>query len=98
MTLIELINLVVVVFGLFLATKIHFHIKQGKLIPETWPRRFGIGAGAILLVVLMIGDILRGPLSEILDYLVSNFILSLALGVVAYIGGRTIARRVRDKK
>jgi hypothetical protein len=98
MTLINLINVVVVILGLFLATKIHFHIKRGKLIPETWPRLFGIGAGAVMFVQSMIGSILRVPLSEIVEYTVSNFIWSLAFGIVVYIGGRTLARRVRDKK
>lgn len=98
MTLINLINVVVVVLTLFLATMLYFHIKRGKLIPETWPRLFGIGVGAVMFVGSMIRSNLRGPLSEIVDDTVSNFIWSLALGIVAYIGGRTLARRVRDKK
>jgi hypothetical protein len=97
MSPIDLISIVLFILGLFLATVTHILIKRGKLKPETWPRVFGIGTGAFIFIGSMIGSILRRPLSEIVDYTVTNFFWSLAFGIVGYIGGLSLERRLREK-
>lgn len=98
MVITDLINIVVVICGLYLAIKIHLHVKQGKLIPETWSGLFGIGAGSVMFVESMIRSVLENPSSEFVKQIIGNFIWSFAFGVVVYIGGRIIIRRIQDKK
>ena len=85
------------ILWLLLATVMHILIKRGKLKPATWPRVGGIGAGLFMFVGLMITSILLRPISEIVDYTVTNFFLSLAFGIVGYIGGRILASRYQDE-
>jgi len=90
---IDLISIVLLILALFLATVTQILIKRGKLKPEMWPRVFGLGAGAFMFLSSMIASILLRPISEIVDYTVTNFFWSLAMGIVGYIGGRMFARR-----
>ncbi len=98
MTPINLISIVLLILGLLLATVMQILTKRGKLKPETWPRVFGIGAGVFMFVGSMIASVLLRPISEIVDYTVTNFFSSLALGIVGYFGGRILAGRKQDKK
>jgi hypothetical protein len=82
---------------LFLAIVTQILIKRGKLKPEMWPRVFGIGTGIYGFVSLMITSILLRPRSKIVNYTVESFLWSLALAIVAYIGGHILASRKQDK-
>ncbi|MGI0016662.1 MAG: hypothetical protein ACREBU_24830 [Nitrososphaera sp.] len=90
---IDLITMILLIVVLFLAAIVSILIKRGKLKPVIWPRVFGIGAGVFMFVSSMIASILLRPISEIVDYTVTNFFWSLAMGIVGYFGGRSLARR-----
>jgi hypothetical protein len=92
MKLIDLISIVMLIIGLFLAIIMYILIRRGNLKTETWPRVGGIGAGIFMFVGLMITSILLRPISEIVNYTVTNLFWSLAFGIVAYFGGRKLAR------
>ncbi len=98
MKLIDLITIVMLIVGLFLVIIMQILIKRGKLKPEMWPRVVGVGTGIFMFIGSMATCILLRPISQIVDYTVESFFWSLALGVVAYFGGRNLANRRLDKK
>lgn len=71
--------------------------RRNKLKPELWPRILGFAAGMYAFSSLMTARILREPISEFVDYAITNLFWSLPFGVIGYLTGREYARR-RDKK
>jgi hypothetical protein len=93
MTPIDLISILLLIPGLFLAVVAHILIRQGKLKPKTWPRVLGVGGGVYMFVSSMVTSVLLRPISEFVDYTIASFLLSLVLGIVGYFSGRELARR-----
>jgi len=94
----DLITIVVLIFGLVWGTIMLILWRRRKTKPKTWPHLLGIGVGIYMLVSSMTASILLRPISEFVNYTITNFILSLAIGAVSYFSGRMIARRAQDKK
>ena len=97
MTSKDLITIVVLILGLFLIASLFILITRGKLKREMWPLIFGAGAGLYMFVSSMTFSIFLRPVSEIVDYTISNVLWALAFGAMGYFGGRMIVRRVRKK-
>ena len=97
MTLKFLITVITLITALIFVTVTIIFIRRNKSKPETWPRFIGVGSGVYLFIPLMVQSILSRPLSELLGYTVSNTILSLGLGIMAYFSIRKI-KIVRDKQ
>ncbi len=95
---IDLISIILLIPGLFLATAMYILIKRGKLKLVMWPRIFGISGGLYMFLSSMITSILLRPASEIVEYTITNFIWSLALGIVGYFGGRMLVRCLQNNK
>ncbi len=72
MTPLALITVILLAFGLALAIATYVLAKRNKLGPGMWPRILGIGALAFGFGSLMISGILLRPLSELLDYTLTN--------------------------
>ncbi len=98
MTLEDLITTVMLILGLVWITTLLVLIKLGKLKLEMWPRILGIGGGLYTFVCLMTFSILLRPISEFMDYTVTNTLWSLAIGIVGYFGGHRIVRSSQNKK
>jgi hypothetical protein len=97
MTLKDLITLILLLPALLLAIAVYILMKKGKLKQVLWPRVLGVGAGLYMFISSMIASILLRPISEIMDYTLTNFFSSFVLGIVAYFSGRIFERRLRDK-
>jgi hypothetical protein len=67
---------------------------------KMWPRIFGIGGGIFSFVLMMTQSIQFWPRSEFLNYTISNFLWSLAIGIVCYFSGRKCvhAKVVRESE
>jgi hypothetical protein len=94
----DLITIIVLIFGLVWGTIMFVIWRRSKTKPETWPHFFGIGIGVYMLVSSMTASILLRPRSELVDYIITNFILSLAVGLIGYFSGRKIARDAKNRK
>ena len=93
----DLITMVVLIVGLFLAMIMYVLLKRKKLKAATLPRIFGVSAGVYAFVVFMVFSILLRPVSELVHNTFTNLLSSLAFGIAGYIGGRRIARYYKDK-
>ena len=91
-------DLVPLIFGLVWALVTFVLLKRNNSKPSTWAPILGIGIGVYIFVMLMTGSILRKPISEFLDYTITNFSLALPLGIIGYFTGRGYARRRENKK
>jgi hypothetical protein len=90
----ETIDWIALTLGLIWGTVMFILWRRNK--PKLWPRIFGIGAGVYMFVLLMTGSMLLRPISEFVDYTITNFLLSLPAGIVAYFSARKIARNMAD--
>jgi len=93
---IDLTTMVQLTFGLVWGVAIFILYKRNKSKPKLWPRIFGIGIGVFWFVVSMIGSMMLWPISEFVNYTITNSLWSLAAGIVGYFSGHKIAR-MRDK-
>ena len=84
-------------FALFWGIVTFILFRRNKSKPELWSRIFGFGAGMYAFSSLMIASILREPLSEFVDYTITNLFLSLPIGIISYLTGRAYARRRENK-
>ena len=96
MELEDLLTIIMLMPGLFLAVAIHVLLKRKKLKAKALPRVFAIGAGIYTLIGSMIFSIFLRPISEFANYTTTNIFSSLIFAIVGYIGGRRIARIIRD--
>jgi quinol-cytochrome oxidoreductase complex cytochrome b subunit len=72
--------------------------RKNKSKPKMWSRIFGAGVTVYMLVLTLIGIIRpTRPISQLLDYTISNFFWSLFMGGIAYFGGHMVARRFEKK-
>ena len=94
----DLVTLIEFVIGLFLAIIMYFVIKKGKVKLEMWPRIVGIGGGIIAFVFMMIMSMSLRPLSELVDYTITNFFWSLMLSIMSYLGCYMVVWRNRNGK
>lgn len=92
------IDFIAPIFGLFWGIAMYILLKQNKSKPELWPRISGFGVGVYAFLSLMTASILREPISEFVDYTITNLFLSLPLGIISYLTGRAYARRRENKK
>lgn len=93
---IDLISIVGLIVGFPLAIAMHVLIKQRKINGKMLPLILGIGAGIYMFVFSMSASLLTRPISEFANYTIANIVLSFALGIMGYIGGRRIARNMPD--
>ncbi|SRR6266545_654155 len=93
----DLITTVLLIVGLFLAIVMYVLLKRKKLKAAALPRIFGVGVGVYAFVGLMVSSTLLRPLSESVNYTITNLFSALAFGIAGYIGGREIARYYKDK-
>jgi len=93
----DLITIVMLIVGLFLAIVMYVLLKRKKLKAAALPRIFGVGIGIYAFVLFMVSSILLRPLSELVSYTITNLFSALVFGIVGYIGGRTIARHYQDR-
>lgn len=91
------VDFIAPIFGLLLGLVMYILLKHNKSKPKLWPRILGFGAGMYAFLSLMTASILREPISEFVDYTITNLVLSLPFGIIGYLTGREIARR-REKK
>ena len=97
MTLKDLITIVVIIYGLVWGTIMLILWRRSRTKPKTWPGLLAIGIGVYLFVSSMTASLLLRPISEFVDYTITNFILSFAVGVIGYFSGHKIARDAQDK-
>lgn len=90
MTLKALMDIITIIAILIFGTVTLVFIRRNKLKPESWPGFIGISGGICLFVLLMIQSIFMEPSSELFNYTVTNSVLSLALGIMAYFSFRQI--------
>lgn len=93
MATIDLLSIITLIYGLLFTTGGLILYRRSQSKPEVLPRLIGFGAGLYLFVSLMTGSMLERPITQIVDYLVTNTFLSLGFGLVGYISGRKLARR-----
>jgi len=93
----DLITIVMLIVGLFLAIVMYVLLKRKKLKAVALPRIIGIGVGVYAFVLFMVSSILLRPVSELVNATFTNLFSALVFGIVGYIGGRTIARHYQDK-
>jgi hypothetical protein len=96
MTPIDLITIAELIVGLFLVSTMVILFRLGKLKIATLPHILGVGAGIFGFVSLMMTSIFLRPSSDLVDYTVTNFLLSLVGGILAYVSGRMIVGGKRD--
>jgi quinol-cytochrome oxidoreductase complex cytochrome b subunit len=72
-------------------------LRRNKSNPKLWPRIFGIGAAIFMIILSVLGTLKPKPVSELMDYIISNFFWSLVVGVIAYFSGRILVRRFGSK-
>jgi hypothetical protein len=92
------IDIIAPIFGLFWGLLIYIVLKLNKSKPKLWPRILGFGVGMYAFLSLMTASILREPISEFLDYAITNLFLSIPFGLIGYLAGREYARRKGNKK
>ena len=92
------IDFIAPILALFWAIVTFILFRRNKSKPELWPRFFGFGAGMYAFSSLMTASILREPISEFVDYTITNLFLSLPFGIISYLTGRAYARRRENKK
>jgi hypothetical protein len=92
----ETIDWIDLILGLICVAIMLILLRQNK--PKMWPRIFGIGGGMFMFVLSMIRSWLLWPKSEFVDYIISNFLWSLAMGIWAYFCGRILVRRFSNEK
>lgn len=97
MQLIDLITTVGLVIGLILTIVVFSLIRQSKLKPEMFPRVLGIGTTVYGFALLMTASLLLRPLSDFINYTLTNYLLVAALGIVAYISGYIMKRRQKNR-
>jgi len=97
MKTIDLITMGQLILGVVWGTVMLILLRRNKSKPNMWPLIFGVGVGVLGFVLLMTGSILLRPISEFIDYTITNFFWSLAGGIVGYFSGRRIARLMQDK-
>ncbi|MCI0610587.1 MAG: hypothetical protein L0Z71_16195 [Anaerolineae bacterium] len=93
----DLITVRLLILGVVWGTGMLILWRRNKSKPEMWPRIFGVGTGVYGFVSLMLGSILFRPISELVNYTITNFFWSLVLSIIAYFGGRRMARHFQDK-
>lgn len=89
----DLISIGQLILGLVCGTGMLILLNRNKSSPKIWPRILGLGGALYLFVASMIGSVLLRPVSEIVDYTISNFFWSIMLGIVSYFSGHILARR-----
>jgi len=92
------IDIITPIFGLFWGLVTYILLKQNKSKPKLWPRILGFGIGMFAFLSLMIASMLREPISEFVDYTITNLFLSLPFGIIGYLTGREYARRRENRK
>jgi len=89
----DTIDMILLVVGLVWGVILLYLWRRNKSKPKMWPRLLGIGGWVYGFTSLMTTSILLSPKSEIVNYTISNFLWSLAVGVVCYFSGRILADR-----
>ncbi len=93
----DLITMVMLSVGLFLVIVMYVLLKLKKLKVTALPRILGVGAGVYVFVSFMVSSIFLRPLSELVNYTITNLLSSLVFGIAGYISGRTLARHYQDR-
>jgi hypothetical protein len=96
MILKDLLTIVMLIPGLFLAAAMYILLKRKKLKAKVLPRILAIGAGIYTLVCPMIFSIFLRPISEFANYTITNLFLSLVFAVMGYFSGHRFAHDVPD--
>lgn len=91
---IDFITTVLLILGLIWGTCMLILFRRDRSKPEKWPHILGIGTGVFGFISLMTASILLRPISEFVDYTITNFFWSLAGGLVGYVSGRIFAHRL----
>jgi hypothetical protein len=86
------------IFGLIWGIVMYILLKQNQSKLKLWPPILGFGTGMYAFSSLMTASILREPISEFVDYTITNLFLSLPFGIIGYLTGREYARRRENKK
>jgi len=97
MTTIDLITVIQLILVLFLAIVMYVLLKRKILKPKALPLVLGLGTGVFVLVSSMITSLILRPISEFMDYAITNFLSSIVFGLIGYFGGRRFARRSQDE-
>jgi drug/metabolite transporter (DMT)-like permease len=93
MKLIDLITIIGLIIGLFLAIITYILLKRKKLKAKALPYVFGVGGWIYALISMMTASMLLRPISEFANFTIENLFWSLALGVACYFSGHILARR-----
>jgi len=96
MDLKDLLTIVMLISGLFLAVIMYVLLKRKKLKAKALPRVLAIGARVYTFVCSMIFSIMLRPISEFANYTINNIFSSLVFAVAGYIGGRRISRNMPE--
>lgn len=89
MTKKDLFTFILLTVGSVLGILLFEAIKRNKLGPKKWPRVFGVGAGIFMFISLIIAREMFMLTSELFGYMIRSFLLSLALGIITWLGARS---------
>ena len=93
MKTIDLITILTIAYGILFVIVGLILFRRSRPKPKILPWLTGIGVGLYSFASLMTGSILQRPTTQIVDYTITDILLSLGFGVVGYIGGRRLANR-----
>ena len=96
MDLKDLLTIVMLIPGLFLAVIMYVLLKRKKLKAKALPHILAIGAGIYTLVCSMIFSIFLRPISEFANYTITNLFWSLVFAAIGYLNGRSFARNMPE--
>jgi hypothetical protein len=93
----DFITISQLILGVIWGTAILIFLRRNQSKPKLWPRIFGIGTALFMIILSILGAFEPKPISELVDYMISNIFWSLIVGVIAYFSGRILARRFGNK-
>jgi drug/metabolite transporter (DMT)-like permease len=83
------------IYGLLFAVIGLILFRRSESKPKALPWITGICAGFCMFVSLMTGSMLRESITQIANYTLTNILMSLGFGLVGYISGQKLARRIK---
>lgn len=85
------------ILGVIWGVAILIILRRNRSKPKLWPPIFGVGGAVFMCMLSILGALQPKPMSELVDYMISNFFWALVVGVIACFSGRMLMRRFGNK-